>query len=74
VNRGDSLPWKKAHAIPIFKKGEKENSEIFSPISFTLIPGKVIEQKIVLKIISKHLKDRKVFESRPWGFMKVKSC
>lgn len=43
----------------VFKKGRKEVLENYRPVSFTLIPGKVMET-IILEIISKHVKNKKV--------------
>lgn len=36
--------WRKANVIPTIKKGKKEDSGIYRPVSLTSIPGKVIEQ------------------------------
>lgn len=51
-------PWgeapgdrKKANVMVIFKKDEKEDPEIYSQVSLTLTPGKVMEQ-LILKTLS----------------------
>lgn len=43
----------------VFKKGRREDLGHYRPVSFTLIPEKVMEQKI-LENISKHNKSKKV--------------
>ncbi|KFO64936.1 RNA-directed DNA polymerase from mobile element jockey, partial [Corvus brachyrhynchos] len=48
--------WKLANATPIQKKGQKEDSGNYRPVSLPLVPGKVVEQ-IILSIITRHLQD-----------------
>ena len=36
--------WRRAHVVPIFKKGKKEEPGNYRPISLTSIPGKVLEE------------------------------
>lgn len=38
-----SKDWRMAYANPTFRNGEKEDPENYSPVSFTLIPGNVVE-------------------------------
>lgn len=47
------------NVAPVFKKGRKEELGHYRPVSFTLIPGKVVEP-IILETISKHNKNKKV--------------
>ena len=46
---------RKANVTPIFKKGKKEDPGNYRLVSLTLIPGKVI-----LKTISRHIKNEKI--------------
>lgn len=55
--------WQKlADVLPICKKGQKEHSGNDRPVSLTRVPGKVMEQ-IILIAITQHLQDSK--EIRP---------
>lgn len=49
------IDWKLANAVPVFKKGKKEDSSNYRPLSLTSAPGKSRE-KILLGITEKHLK------------------
>ncbi|KFW07359.1 hypothetical protein N326_10311, partial [Eurypyga helias] len=51
--------WRKAHVMPVFKRGKKENPENYRPVSLMSIPGKVMEQ-LLLDAMSKHVKEEKV--------------
>lgn len=67
-----SKDWRMAYANPTFRNGEKEDPENYSPVSFTLIPGNVVEQPI-LKSITRHMKEEKIIRSIQHGFIKGKS-
>ena len=58
--------WKKANAIPVFRKGKKEDPGNYKPISLTSIPGKVVE-KLILDTISRHTKKKKVIRHSQHG-------
>ena len=57
----------------IHKKGRKEDSGNYRPISLTLVPGKVMEQ-IILSGITCHVQDNQVIRPSQHGFMKGGSC
>ncbi|KFP08233.1 RNA-directed DNA polymerase from mobile element jockey, partial [Calypte anna] len=48
--------WRIANVTPVYKKGKKEDRGNYKPVSLTSIPGKVMEQ-LVLVTISRHIKD-----------------
>lgn len=58
--RTGELPenWKKAHVIPVFNKGKKEDPGNYRLASLTSIPGKAMEQ-LILEVISSMWKRRR---------------
>jgi len=65
--------WKLANVMPIYKKGRKDNSGSYRPVSLTLVPGKVMEQ-IILSAIMRHTQDNQVIRPSQHGFTKGRSC
>lgn len=63
----------KVTVTPVFKKAKKEDPGNYRPVSFTSIPGKMMEQ-LILNVISKHMEEKKVIRSSQHGFTKQKSC
>ena len=51
--------WKKGNIVPIFKKGRKEDPGDYQHVSFTSIPGKIMEQ-IRLGLNVRQMEDREV--------------
>ena len=64
---------KLANVIPIYKKGMREDTGNYRPVSLTLVRGKVVE-KIVLGDIERHVKNKAIIWHSQHEVMKGKSC
>ena len=67
------LEWTEANIIPLFKKGSRNKSVNYRPVSLTAVICKVLES-----IIRDHMMDflmkRKLINPSQHGFLKARSC
>ena len=67
------LEWKEANIIPLFKKGSRNKSENYRPVSLTSVICKLLE-----RLIKDHLVDflvkNKLINTSQHGFLKARSC
>ena len=67
------LEWKEANIIPLFKKGSRNKSVNYRPVSLTSVICKVLET-----IIRDHMMDflikHKLINPSQHGFLKARSC
>ena len=54
--------WKRAHVSPIFKKGDKKQSENYRPVSLTCVVCKTMESLVRDKLMS-HIESNRLFQS-----------
>ena len=65
--------WKEANIIPLFKKGSRNKSENYRPVSLTSVICKLLERLIkdhMVEFLGKH----KLLNSSQHGFLKARSC
>ena len=65
--------WKKANAVPVFKKGSKQLPVNYRPVSLTCICCKLMEH-IIVSQISRHLDDNNILNKNQHGFRRGLSC
>ena len=65
--------WRKAHVLPVFKKGEKHDSCNYRPVSLTAVLCKIMEH-IIYRNIMHHLEDNDILFANQHGFLKNHSC
>ena len=67
------LEWKEANIIPLFKKGSRNKSVNYRPVSLTSVICKLLEA-----IIRDHMMDflikHKLINPSQHGFLKARSC
>ena len=65
--------WREANIIPLFKKGSRNKSENYRPVSLTSVICKLLE-----RLIKDHMVDflvkHKLLNSSQHGFLKARSC
>ena len=65
--------WKEANIMPLFKKGSRNKSENYRPVSLTSVICKLLERLIkdhMVEFLVKH----KLLNSSQHGFLKARSC
>ena len=67
------INWKKAHVVPIFKKGKKTLPGNYRPVSLTSITCKLEEGLVREKLID-HLSSNKRISESQHGFISGRSC
>ena len=67
------LDWKTALVTPVFKKGNRSDTENYRPISLTLIACKILEHVIHSCIIN-HFEHNQILYDCQHGFRKRRSC
>ena len=65
--------WKKANAVPVHKKGDKQSLKNYRPISLLLIIGKFFES-IIYNNIFEYLTTYKLTSDNQSGFKPGDSC
>ena len=69
----EGVEWKEANVIPLFKKGSRNKSENYRPVSLTSVICKLLE-----RLIKNHMVDflvkHKLLNSSQHGFLKARSC
>ena len=67
------LEWKEANIIPLFKKGSRNKSKNYRPVSLTAVICKLLE-----RLINDHLIDflvkNNLINPPQHGFLKARSC
>lgn len=63
--------WEKANTI-LFYKGRKKDPGNYQSVSFTSVPGNIMEQN-VLEVLIRHIEGRRTTGGSQHGFTKVKS-
>jgi len=65
--------WKEARVTPIFKKGDRNVSENYRPVSLTCVSSKLMEHVVSCHIMD-HLDRHKILSAYQHGFRKLHSC
>ena len=67
------LEWKEANIIPLFKKGSRNNSENYRPVSLASLICEILERLIKDHLVDFLFKNNLINPSQH-GFLKARSC
>ena len=65
--------WKKGHLAPIYKKGSKKDLRNYRSVSFTSVPGKIMEQILLYDSLD-HMRNEHVIQDSECGFTRGRLC
>ena len=65
--------WRITSVTLIYKKDWKDDPRNYRPVSLTSMPGKIME-RLILNVLTGHVKDNKGIRPSQQGFMKGVSC
>ena len=65
--------WKKANVIPVHKKGDKQITNDYRPVSLLPVCSKIFE-KIIFNSLFEYLEDHKLLNCNQSGFRSGDSC
>ena len=68
-----SSEWKEANIAPLFKKGSRNKSENYRPVSLTSVVCKLLETLIRDDMVE-FLVNHKLINTSQHGFLKARSC
>ena len=67
------IEWKEADIIPLFKKGSRNKSENYRPVSLISVICKLLERLIKYHLVDVLVKNKLINQSQH-GFLKARSC
>ena len=69
----DPDSWKKSNIVPVHKKGDKQTTKNYRPVSLLPISSKILE-KIIFDSIMKFLNENELLNDAQSGFWPSDSC
>ena len=65
--------WKDAIVVPIFKKGRRDMTQNYRPVSLTCVICKILE-KFIRDVLLDHLMKNRLISEKQFGFVPGRSC